>query len=93
MPQAKPTLQQRIQRNRREAQRLLRMSRNHHLRAARVAQRALVAHKNGRPVLARKLMQHALDTKARAVRLRVRATRHQARVRQLRQARARRAAA
>ena len=81
---------QRIDFHRERAEHFLRLSRRRHRRAAALAQRALAAQKQGRPVAARRLMQGALQVKAAAGRAGLRSQNHRARIAEIRRARARR---
>jgi hypothetical protein len=59
--------------HRRRVRRLRRMSRGHHLRAALLARRALMAGRRGNHLRARRLLRRALRVKVRAVRAALRA--------------------
>jgi hypothetical protein len=61
-----------------------RLAGQRHRRATALAQRALAAQKQGRPVTARRLMRQALNLKALAGRARLRSQNHRARVAELR---------
>lgn len=82
MPPVGP-LAKRIAFNRREAQRLHRVARRLHFKAAQVGQLALRAKANGHHIRAKRLLNKALATKAAAVKARVSAQQHRRRTVQL----------
>lgn len=82
MPPVGP-LAKRIAFNRREAQRLQRVARRLHFKAAQVGQLALRAKANGHHIRAQRLLKRALANKAAAVKARVSAQQHRRRIIQL----------
>jgi hypothetical protein len=75
---------QRIDFHRKRAAFFGRLARQRHRRATALAQRALAAQKQGRPVAARQLMHQALNLKALAGRARLRSQNHRARIAEIR---------
>jgi hypothetical protein len=73
--------------HRRRARQFHRVARRRHLRAARLARRALVAQRNGHPIRARRLLKRALRLKAQAARAALRAKFHRNRIAAVRRAR------
>jgi hypothetical protein len=89
-------LAKKIQIHRRRANRLHRIAKRCHLRAAKVAKRALAAKQKGHAVRARRLLLRALALKARAARAGLRSRinhKHIAKIQQIRRMRAQKRAA
>jgi hypothetical protein len=77
---------QRVDFHRERADFFLDAARRRHRRAAALARRSLAAQKQGRPVLARRLMNAALEVKAAAGRAGARSRMHRDRISEIRQA-------
>jgi len=72
--------------HRERADHFLKLARQRHRRAAALAQQALAAQRQGRPVQAQRLMETALQVKATAGRASLRSQNHRARVAEIKRA-------
>jgi hypothetical protein len=77
---------QQIEFHRERADHFLKAARQRHRRAAALAQQALAAQRQGRPIQAERLMESALRVKAAAGRASLRSRNHRARIAEIRRA-------